>query len=803
AARGVIMAYEQAGLPNKAGKVIRALLVENPFDTELILRLALLEEKRGNYRSATKASEKALELLLNQVPRRTDANSARLAQRNRNVNQVDQFSDLAVRNLISSTRTPQDYWRLLGSLQERIQTEIENLKNNDDLGAAIVENPRLGKLADIIRRIGLLFNQPAEIDALDAGLFRLYPNDSSLRISAASARQRWQTALDAASFMTRHDMELTEDKRILTAFAEGRVAVETMLQESTLSSSGRAAVIVLLTIFGYDELADQVLEDFNLKQTPRKDASLLVAAALATGRHQMARDVILSHLSRLDRELESQTGFQRSRVLLQAASLYKMLVAAWPHLSPEERSSAVTIYGTCIGNTDKASELGASYHFLLASIGRADEIKTDTLREYLKRNTSYLHGHLARIFDSWLAGHPPAERTDAVSKLLESKTGDSRAQTLSLLGAYLSSGALTQELLHEFPELAAPKPEWLTSSGADMNRERERFAKKISVALESGENDVRKIITLYNQVLRPAANMLPPEQLDLLIKDYAGTEDAEKLLIQFLLLRQAGREREALPLLNEFSKLPHEDLKSQMVGAILQGQLSACGWNIQALRLAPQNRSTSKRNLKFDYALQDPLAILDPSTENLLDTSVRRMHASKLMPSAEQFKKAVQIYQADTRLIELANTRRAGRAKKWPSRIPATPGGLLGTQQQRSDSILSDVTLLKDGQNILRHELLTMTTSWVSHEANVCREIAVDASRSGLSAELKRSLSEAAKGSALNLFDLELIDALAQEAPAELPDAVASQMEKVTLRDWKGNHRYDENIIQTLKREEV
>lgn len=46
-ARGVIEQYENVGLFSKAGKIIRNLLIENAFDVELLLRLGLVEEKKG------------------------------------------------------------------------------------------------------------------------------------------------------------------------------------------------------------------------------------------------------------------------------------------------------------------------------------------------------------------------------------------------------------------------------------------------------------------------------------------------------------------------------------------------------------------------------------------------------------------------------------------------------------------------------------------------------------------------------------------------------------------------------------
>ena len=55
--RQVAIRYEDAGLFDKAGKVVRGLLIDNPYDTELLLRLALIEEKKGDLSAAGIAYE--------------------------------------------------------------------------------------------------------------------------------------------------------------------------------------------------------------------------------------------------------------------------------------------------------------------------------------------------------------------------------------------------------------------------------------------------------------------------------------------------------------------------------------------------------------------------------------------------------------------------------------------------------------------------------------------------------------------------------------------------------------------------
>lgn len=801
AARGVASAYENAGLFDKASEVIRTLLIENPFDVELMLRLGLAEEKRGNFEEAGKACSRALDMMLTRLPRREATNGASRNEREFNVTDHDQFGDLAVRSLIASVRTPEDCRQLLASSREKVRAEVANLETHDDFATGISENPRLKALADVMRRLGLVFNHPECVDEMDAELLRRYPGDSGLRASASSARRMWLTAVDAGNFMAGNGMARGETELIAAAFVKGREAVEEMLKSTSLTPSGRSTAGVLLTIFGYDDLIGKTLAGCDLNQTSAEDGELLVAAGLASNRPDLVRDVILTNLNRLRRELEPLAGFDRSRAYLRPTALYKQIVAAWPVLSPQDRSTAASIYGMCLEKPDSASELTASYQFLLCLAGRSSEIGIDNLRHYLDRGGFYYRPHLATIFDHWIGDLPAKDRPAAVRRLLESKAGEERASALSQLDSYLSPGTLKEELRKEFPELV-PSPQMpMEHTQSDMVRERQKVATEIAGALSGMGSDVRRIFPLHDITLLPAANMLPPEQLDILIQDYGKSGDAFELLTKFLLLRQAGREAEALPLVDDIAALPRNDAKVEAAMAALPHILATFGWNMPALRLMRKSNSATVRSLKLDFDLHDPLSILADTTGSPLDVSIRRVHATRLMASSDPFKQAASIYHADTRHPDLVGNSRLGfTASIWPPRIATSPGGLLGMRPQPTGSFLSDVALLGGGQEDLMSWLRSISPDWYTNEAEICNQIAADAAHGGLSPEIRGSLQEAAGRSGLNRFDLKLIEALAREAPGELPDGLAGQLEKLALHDWRGDSRYDERLTEARKR---
>ncbi len=805
AARDVVMRYENAGLFNKAGKVIRVLLIEKPFDVELLLRLGLIEEKKGDIEEAGKAYSRALDLMIGRLPRLAVQNGKSQDGRKRNVSDIDQYRDLAVCGLIASTRTPERRQELLDSVRDKVWAEIKNLETHKSLATHVAENPRLRNLAYLMGRLGFIFHRPDYVDEMDSELFRRYPNDSKLRDIVAGVRHRWQTEIDAGEFLAKYGF----GGKVYSAaapFLHGKEAVAKMLNEETLTQAGRSAATVFLAMFGYDDLIDKALAGCDLNRTPKEDGQILVAAGLAANRPNLMRSAIFTNLSRLRRELEPLTGKDRSRAYSRPTKLYKQIVAAWPVLREQDRSTAVSLYGMLMKESDSGCTLQGSYHFLLSLAGRANEIKLKHLRHYLDRGGFYLHSHVATILDRWLGDHPAEQRPEALRRLLGAKKGKARSAALSRLAGYLDDKTITDELRKEFPELTLRGQRSQDADSADneaevdMAQAREHFKESIADALSKIGSDVRKIFALHGTTMRSAANMLPPRELDILLKDYRNSRDPFDLLVAFLLLRHAGRETEALAMVHDIAALPPDNERAEAVLAALPRILNAYGWHVPAMRVMQKSRSALERDSGLAFKLHDPLAILANNIGDPLDASARRIHAARLMASPDQFMRAARIYHADTRHPGVVVGYRSQiKATRWPDRIAATPGGLLGMKPRSSGSFLADVARLDGGQDELMNWLQAITPKWFSNEAEVCRQIAAGARENGLSPRLRETIQAIAKRSALNCLDIKLIDALAKQAPAELPGELAGQMAKLALHNWHGGSQWSARFTQVRK----
>jgi len=187
------------------------------------------------------------------------------------------------------------------------------------------------------------------------------------------------------------------------------------------------------------------------------------------------------------------------------------------------------------------------------------------------------------------------------------------------LANYLEDDTVTDELRKAFPELALRQQPDADPDSAeiDMAEERRRFEREITVALRKMGSDVRGMFVLHDLTLRSAANMLPPGELDILLEDYRNSRDPFDLLTAFLLLKQAGREVEAMPLMHDIAGLSPDGGKAEAAMAALPSLLNAYGWHVHATRVTRRTASAAEPNVELAFKLHDPLAILAQVGEQL------------------------------------------------------------------------------------------------------------------------------------------------------------------------------------------
>lgn len=806
-ARGVVELYENVGLFSKAGKIIRNLLIENAFDVDLLLRLGLVEEKKGDFVAAAKAYGQAIQLMLGRVPSLTKKTGEKLDGRLINVDDITLYLAPVVRGLIASTRTPESRQRLLDDLGQRFRNELDNLKASDAFAATADENPRLNHLSKLMRQLCFVFHELGHGEAMDDELLRHYSKDQKLRASIVEERNRWRTFQSADELLIRNRLD-DQSFRVVKSFLGGRKAVEKLLASKDLSAAEQTEAFTFLAMHGYDDLIDQLKAGCDLNQTPENDGETLLTVGLAAKRPDLVRDALFANLNRMRQTLDAlgKGTRERLRESLRPAALFNQIVAAWPVLSEQDRSTAVNLYGMLIEETDYIDPLRCSYHFLLTQAGRANEVPFDAVAHYPDSPFySFILHHSSAIVDGWIGQQAAAERPAAVRRLLGARQGKERAELLTKLSGFLSDATLTDELRTEFPELAAGREQddapAIASDEADrmMAGKRAELQQTIATARERMGSDVGMVLTLHELTLRTAASMLPPAELDILLKDLKISRDPFEKLIAFLLLIHAGRDSEAMAQLQVIAALHSDDAATEAVRAAMPIILNAYGWHTQALHFLPEGSAAPAGNLEMYFRLHDPLAILQGKDGNRLAASKRRIHAAKLMASPGQHLQASRIYFADTRHPDIVKDFSLWYSTRtWPNRVSTTPGGLVGFKEKTSGTILDDLGDLSDGQDELHHWLQAMETKR-AHDDEICAAIAGSVSKHGLSPQLRRDWQAAAERSLLNRLDIDLISAIAVQSPEQLPNELANQMKFFILNDRRRNSEHTMALAEACK----
>ncbi len=794
AARDVASIYENSGLFEKAGKVIRSLIVENPFDVQLRLRLGLVEEKRGRYDQASKTYFEAIEMLTSRLPRKAmPIVGGGNQKRKLSVTEMDQFYDLTVRSLIGSTRTAEAREQMVKNLEKMVRDELKGVEENGAKAKVVSENRRLMVMVDLLRRVGFVFHRPGVVNAVDHDLIKFYGGDRRVVQKAADMRLKWQTKVAAGNFLAKHGVR-DGMVPLVGAFGQGKDKAAEKIRRKSLPIQEKAVAGILSGMLGHDDLMDEVLKGQNVNQIPQEYGELLVTAGLAAGRPELVKDIILTNLNRLRRELEPLAGFDRSRQYLRPAKLYRQLVAAWPILSPQDRATAINLFGMMIGREGSGGLMENSYYHLLALNGGIEGLQEEDLKKFITGYTwNQNFWQVSNILSAWLESVPEDERVGEIQKILKDTKEKERKRGLGNLVKFLSPHLLTEDLKKEFPELDQELDglNGFEDQEIDYVEKRQEYERAIRNSLRSMRGDVRKLFVLHDTQLRPAANLLPKAELDLLLEGFVGSEDPFERIVGFLLLKHAGRDLEAFEVMQNIAAMPVGNEKTDAALSAFPHFLNAYGWRIPAQRLMDRESTKRVLELERDFQRYDPLAILSDRSGNLVEVGARRVHAARMLKTEEQFKEAARIYAADTRHPDVFLNRRAQiRTLMLPDRMVEKKDGLLGVTGVEGPSILSDIVKVEGGQEWLVDLVRTISPSWATNEKEYCRQVALDAHRRGLSDEVKSMMEKAAERSALSIYDLELIEALARVSPDLIPDGFADQLEEFVLQNWRGSSKY-------------
>ena len=784
--RDIILRYENAGLYGKAGKLLRQLLIGNPFDVELLLRLGIMEEKKGNLAAAHKAYQQSLDLMIGRLPRLSrkvegeggggTTSSSRYGRTySHNLDETKQYFELASQGLIMSARTPESRQQLLDTIRDRVRTELEKLEADGAFADTHDENPRLVQLTGLMRRLGFAFHRPEYFDPMDDDLLKRYPGDAGLLDSLKAQRSGWGLILNAREFQARNNKG-EDDTFLISPYLDDHDKLEKILGKQTMSSSSAETVLPLLAMCGHDDLMDTVLAGVDLKgmsQTVGNPltsvANPLATAGLAASRPDLVRNSLFNALS----------AAGRSSRFYDATGIQDQISAAWPVLNEEDRNSVTRQFGMIVGKMTGSRKKPALsfHHHLLCQVGRSGELDLKDLRDYVKGDInsqtsgSYAWATIVR----WLLDKPEADRPGALKQLMEPHDARVRAVALTQLAMLLDDEDISDELEAVFRELfksaALPAstgwPMDLVFSGYRENRLIDHVRMVMGDRANNGTGaGADKTCSRFKSEIAgfrvkgggryPSDFHVPwhaaqggrrasPGQLDLILEDYVDSSHPVDMLISFILLRQAGRDSEALAVLHRIGALSADDPRAGSVRAAMPRILSGYGWDAHAPPFLADGADDPGARMKLYFQLHDPLALLGGNAGDPLASGARRMYAAMLMKDPAQFLQSARIYWADTRHPGVHGEQSTRyRLRSWPSRMAGAPGGLLGMESDSSGTTLDDLASLEGSQDELSYWLSAMPSTGHSFQSPVCNALAANVGEQGLSKRLHDEIEAAA-----------------------------------------------------------
>lgn len=817
--RDIVQRYESAGYYRKAAKLIRELVLSNPHDMDLILRKALIEEKIGNDEVATSIYLDAFDHITGKLPSVKTSDG-----RNMGTPGADIFTAV-VDGLVLSARATKSRKRLLEQIHSRFDTELRTLKKGDGFGKNIGDNPRLAKLHDAARRLAVIFHDRDCLESIDDAIARHYSADPHTVRRLASWLSSWGLQRLPNDLLQKYNQRIDFPANLYAHILDP-AAFEAALSARPTSPYLTETSLSIAAKFGYDDVLGTMMRNADLASIPKLNGVTLAKVGVASGDAEFQRKVLFETLAPSRRRYRTPVG----------SMLMKQIPVVWYLLDEVERRSAVNQYAL------KSKTSNESVLYLECKAGNSSKIDIATLRKEVGESTGvnlskldprisarrrrqlpepYAWAALAR----WFRDKPEADRAGVLNQLVTGMEPGARACVLAQFAVLLDDEDINDALFGEFRKLFRgsdvsssnsnerhmSRPVFLALSDYNRNRLTEHVRANmaenaqgeiafdllaggvtgdqdrdleqrlmIAVLIRKAQmkSDPRAVFHLHAFVLQPLASALSAGQLDKMLSRYRASDDPLDMLIQFLLLRHAGRDAEALDVLIQMRSLRTEDSRSALVREILPAILVSYGWDVYASQFMGSGSDPHLSGMLLPYRLHDPLALLAGAGPGLLDADARRMLVGTLLQDPAMIHEAGRLFLTDTRHPT------SGRIRTMPPWIGMTLGGLRGMEARSSDYVLDALADSDTGA--------WEAYNWLSahHQqggknlvGSVLERVAAEGiARHGVPGVLRDELNRAATKSMLNAVDISMVQTIAEHDPEQLPQSLTNEMATIVFR---------------------
>jgi DNA-binding SARP family transcriptional activator len=221
--------FEKAGFVEDALETFEAVLVTQPTDVSLLVKVGELHEMLGDDGLASELYLQALDLLMKRRPLSTEKVEEEQVGRNawwaaRNVDDFDQYYGRVLGGVLASVARERAEG-LVAAQREAIARDLESVGElraaNAEASVELGQYPRLARRAQYLRRLAGAYGFAAAADALDRRLLAEFPDDEGLLEELVRERLRWGLVASARGLIGASGRDAAATRPLLALVGEG------------------------------------------------------------------------------------------------------------------------------------------------------------------------------------------------------------------------------------------------------------------------------------------------------------------------------------------------------------------------------------------------------------------------------------------------------------------------------------------------------------------------------------------------------------------------------------------------------
>ncbi len=197
--RQVAGLYETAGYLRQSLRTYKQVLLGNPGDISLLVKVAGLEEQVGRDGVAFDLYRRAVDLMVDRLPiasdknKKPDENNDRMFFFARNVDDTGRYLDQAVTGMLvtapGDAEVVEEAGRQIGRLKETIDRFRAAVAGGET--RKLEQSPKLEKLSGICRRMAFAICRPDLVADADRQIVDVFENDDEILATLCKERMRW------------------------------------------------------------------------------------------------------------------------------------------------------------------------------------------------------------------------------------------------------------------------------------------------------------------------------------------------------------------------------------------------------------------------------------------------------------------------------------------------------------------------------------------------------------------------------------------------------------------------------------